>query len=142
MRIESSGLDPSTIGRGPDQASAAPDQNDPRKRTAGSPQVPAQAQDGAEAASSARVTLSPEAKARLAGETQDGTEQDKPADPRLETGSLSSLLQKQKERVASPPEDAAIKPPPIRPSPQDESSIRAAEQRLAAQGLSTTTAVS
>ena len=83
---------------------------------------------------STRVSVSAEARARLAEEESTGVREQQ-SEASEEQGPVAKLLEIQKERVASASEDNALPPPSTRPETEDRGSIRAAEQRLASAGL-------
>ncbi len=129
MRVEFSGVQPANTGRQQEPAVAAPAEEESR-RTA---EVQAQREEGPRAEASARVSLSQEAKKRLADEESGARAEIRKAVE--EKGAVAKLLETQKERVSASDDKNALRPPPTRPSPDDQASIRAAQQRLASAGL-------
>jgi len=129
MRIEFSGVQPSDAGRRREPSGVAPAEED-RKRSA---DVQPQREEGPRAEASARVSLSQEAKKRLAEEESGARAEIRKAVE--EKGAVAQLLETQKERVSQADQGGGVRPPPTRPSPEDQSSIRAAQQRLASAGL-------
>ena len=129
MRVEFSGVDPSSAGGRQDPTRAAAAEQE-RTRTA---EVQPRREEGPSAERSTRVTLSQEAKSKLAEEETGARAEARKAVE--EKGAVSKLLEAQKERASQPSDENAVRPAPTRPSPDDKASIRAAEQRLASAGL-------
>lgn len=129
MRVEFSGVDPSSAGRRQDPTQVAPAEEE-RTRTA---EVQPRREEGPSAERSTRVTLSQEARSKLAEEESGARAEARKAVD--EKGAVSKLLETQKERASRPSDENAIRPAPTRPEPEDKSSIRAAQQRLASAGL-------
>ncbi|MFZ4499649.1 MAG: hypothetical protein ACOYMX_08090 [Burkholderiales bacterium] len=133
MNVQFSGIEPTSVDRRQDPAAGAAQ----AAREQGARPAAAEARgSGPREGGSTRVTVSAEARARLAAEETTGAREEarKAAEDK---GAVARLLETQKERVASAGKDNALQPPPTRPSPEDRGSIRAAEQRLAAAGLTT-----
>ncbi len=129
MRVEFSGVQPADAGRRQEPAGVAPAEESRKRAVEAQPQR----EDGPRAEASARVNLSAEAKKKLAEEDSGArAEIRKAAD---EKGPVAKLLETQKERVSQAGRDDGVRPPPTRPSADDQASIRAAQQRLASAGL-------
>jgi len=131
MRVEFSGVQPGSTGRQQGAAGIAPAEEE-RKRA---PESQVQREDGPRAEASARVSVSDEARNKLAEEASRKGPGDRGAAD--EDGAIARLLETQKERASRPDSEATVRPAPTRPSPDDQVSIRAAEQRLASAGLTT-----
>lgn len=129
MRIEPSSTEAASAGRQPQvqQAAAAEEER------AGPRQAAAARDEGPRAERSTRVTVSEEAKKKLAAEESGARAEIRKAIE--DKGAVAKLLETQKERVSQPKDETSIQPAPTRPSQNDQSSIRSAEQRLASAGL-------
>lgn len=131
MRVEFSGVQPANTGRQQEPAGVAPAEEE-RKRTS---EAQPQREERPRAETSTRVSLSEEAKKKLAEEGSGARAEARKAVE--EKGAVAKLLETQKERVSQPSDETALRPPPTRPSQDDRASIRSAEQRLASAGLVT-----
>lgn len=131
MRVEFSGVQPASTGQQERPAGVALAEEE-SKRTV---EAQAQRDESQRAEVSARVTVSNEAKKRLAEEESGARAEIRKAVD--DKGAVAKLLETQKERVSQSAGEGGVRPAPTRPSPDDQASIRAAEQRLASAGLTT-----